>query len=76
MASSDFLNNLEKIRLKDLNDRTVCISPNKHDRLPNTDSLRDMGFSHQSMVWMGRSRRIFIIFEDLGKLTSFHNIEM
>ena len=68
MASSDLLNNLEKIRLKDLNDRTVCISPNEHERLPNTGALKAMGFSFQSMAWMGRSHRIFIIFEDSGKV--------
>ena len=67
MASSDLLNKLEKDRLKNLNDRTVCISPHKLDRLPNGNVLRSMGFTFQSIMYMERTHQIFIIFEDLGR---------
>ena len=72
MASSDLLTKLEKDRLKNLNDRTVCISPNKLDRLPNNNVLRAMGFSFQSIMYVARAHQIFIIFEDLGKSLSLN----
>ena len=67
MANSEHLNRLEKDRLKDLNDRTVSITPHKLDRLPNGTALVSLGFRFQSIVWNGKGHAIFIIFEDLGK---------
>ena len=68
MASSDLLNKLERERLKNLNDRTVCISPHKLDRLPNNNALRAMGFTFQTLMYVARAHQIFIIFEDLGNV--------
>ena len=67
MANSEQLNRLEKDRLKDLNDRTVCITPHKFDKLPNTAALIALGFKFQSLVRNGKGHVISIIFEDLGK---------
>ena len=67
MANSEQLNRLEKDRLKDLNDRTVSITPHKFDKLPNSDALVALGFKFQSLVWSGKAHAIYIIFEDLGK---------
>ena len=73
MANSEHLNRLEKDRLKDLNDRTVSITPHKLDRLPNATALESLGFRYQSIVWNGKGHAIFIIFEDLGnKLLEFN----
>lgn len=65
MANSEQLNRLEKDRLKDLNDRTVCITPHKFDKLPNTAALIALGFKFQSLVRNGKGHVISIIFEDL-----------
>ena len=67
MANSEHLNRLEKDRLKDLNDRTVSITPHKFDKLPHSAALESLGFKFQSLLWNGKGHVIFIVFEDLGK---------
>ena len=76
MASSELLHKLEKDRLRDLNDRTLCISPHKLDKLPNCSALRGLGFSFQSMSWNGKAHKIFIIFGDYGKASHIILLEI
>ena len=67
MANSEILNKLEKDRLKDLNDRTVCIRGGQADK-PTTNSLLTLGLKHQSIQRTVKSKQayIFIIFGNLG----------
>ena len=72
MASTETLNNIEKERLKDLNDRTACFSVRDDEQLPSTRPITALGFKFQSIQIQRRSRDsrypacIFIIFGDLG----------
>ena len=67
MANIEILNKLEKDRLKDLNDRTVCIHGGQADK-PTTHSLLTLGLKHQSIQRIVKSKQayIFIIFGNLG----------
>ena len=71
MASNETLNSIEKGRLKDLNDRTLCISVRDDEELPSNRALTALGIKYQSIQRSSRNSRfpafIFVIFGDLGK---------